>query len=364
MYGSPAAAAPGAPCTRQIGKAMIGFNFSRITALAQAVPGLAWTLAVAMSPAAARAQVTDDGLTMSFVWVEIFSALILLLSGIAIWIIARNQTKRIRELKREAEKLRDADFGEPLSVQPGELGELAAVFNDMRDKLKATTISRDYVDSILSSMNDALIVTSSDGRIKRLNKATSHMLGYDEAELLGMSIDHVVNTQKSGSLVDQKPSGLPREAFFESKLGESIPISYTCSFLGGKEADSGDRIYAAQNITERRRAEKRIRYLARIDALTKIPNRMQFQHLLQRCIARARRSSKPLCLFYIDIDAFKEINDTFGHLAGDTTLETVAERLGAALPEDSIIGRLAGDEFAVILHYTAASLKSGIIHEY
>lgn len=328
---------------------MIGFNFSRITALAQAVPGLARTLAVAMAPGAAGAQVTSDGLTMSFVWVEIFSALVLLFSGIAIWIIARNQTRRIRELKREAEKLRDADFGEPLSVQPGELGELAAVFNDMRDKLKATTISRDYVDSILSSMNDALIVTSSDGRIKRINKATSHMLGYDEAELLGMSIDHVVNTRKSGSLVDQKPSGLPREAFFESKLGESIPISYTCSSLGGKEAESGDRIYAAQNITERRRAEKRIRYLARIDALTKIPNRMQFQHLLQRCIARARRSAKPLCLFYIDIDAFKEINDTFGHLAGDTTLETVAERLGAALPDDSIIGRLAGDEFAVIL---------------
>jgi diguanylate cyclase (GGDEF)-like protein/PAS domain S-box-containing protein len=328
---------------------MIGCDISRIAALARADAGLAWALAVALSPAAARAQVTENGLTMSFVWVEIFSALVLLFSGIAIWIIARNQTKRIRELKREAEKLRDADFGEPLGVQPGELGELAAVFNDMRDKLKATTISRDYVDSILASMNDALIVTSSDGRIKRVNKATSHMLGYEETELLGMSIDHIVNMRKSGSLVDQRPSGLPREAFLESKLGESIPISYTCSFLGGKEAESGDRIYAAQNITERRRAEKRIRYLARIDALTKVPNRMQFQHLLQRCIARARRSSKPLCLFYIDIDAFKEINDTFGHLAGDTTLETVAERLGAALPGDSIIGRLAGDEFAVIL---------------
>jgi diguanylate cyclase (GGDEF)-like protein/PAS domain S-box-containing protein len=344
-----AAAAPGAPYTRQIDKAMIGFNTSRIAAPAQAAGVLARALAAVLSPAAVQAQVTEEGLTMSFVWIEIFSALVLLFSGIAIWIIARNQTERIRELKREAEKLRDADFGEPLSVQPGELGDLAAVFNDMRDKLKATTISRDYVDSILSSMNDALIVTSSDGRIKRINKATSHMLGYEEPELLGMSIDHIVNVMKSGSLVDQKPFGLPREAFFESKLGESIPISYTCSFLGGKEAESGDRIFAAQNITERRRAEKRIRYLARIDALTKIPNRMQFQHLLQRRIARARRSSKPLCLFYIDIDAFKEINDTFGHLAGDTTLETVAERLGAALPNDSIIGRLAGDEFAVIL---------------
>ena len=117
-------------------------------------------------------------------------------------------------------------------------------------------------------------------------------------------------------------TGLPKEAVFASKYGEFIPVSYTCSVIGGN--GSGDRIFAAQNITERRRAEKRIRYLARIDALTKIPNRMQFQHLLQRAIARARRSGNPLCLFYVDIDHFKEINDTFCHLAGDTTLATVA----------------------------------------
>ena len=327
----------------------MGCNVLRIIALARSVFGISTLLAVSIFPATALAQGSESRITTTFVWVEILSALILLSSGVAIWVIARNQTKRIRELKREAEKLRDADFGEPLPVQPGELGELAAVFNDMRDKLKATTISRDYVDSILSSMNDAIIVTTSDGTIKRVNKATSHMLGYEEQEVVGTTIDFIVSTGKSGTLVDQKPSGVPREAFFESKFGESIPVSYTCSSLSGKEDDSGDKIYAAQNITERRRAEKRIRYLARIDALTKIPNRMQFQHLLQRCIARARRSANPLCLFYIDIDAFKEINDTFGHLAGDTTLETVAERLSAVLPDDTIIGRLAGDEFAVIL---------------
>jgi diguanylate cyclase (GGDEF)-like protein len=112
---------------------------------------------------------------------------------------------------------------------------------------------------------------------------------------------------------------------------------------------SGDLLYAAQNITERHKAEQRIRYLARIDALTRVPNRMQFQHLLQRAIARAKRADKSLCLFYIDIDNFKEINDTFGHLAGDATLETVADRLTDALAEESVIGRLAGDEFAVIV---------------
>ena len=285
----------------------------------------------------------------SVLWIGGGTLAVLLLCGAVVSMIVREQTRRIRLLKAQAERFRDADFGEPLPAKrDDELGALASVFNDLRDKLLTTTHSRNYVDSILSGMNEAIIVTTAGGQIKRINTATTHLLGYEEDELVGTSIDFVFNSKKSRSLADDAPSGLPHEAIFESKFGESIPVSYTCSVIqddGGKD----NRIYAAQNITERRRAEKRIRYLARIDALTKIPNRMQFQHLLQRGIARARRAGKTLCLFYIDIDHFKEINDTFGHLAGDTTLETVAERLTAALPPRSIIGRLAGDEFAVIV---------------
>lgn len=287
----------------------------------------------------------------SFLWIAFGTATVLLLACTCAWLIMRRQALRLRDLQHQAEKLGDADFGEPLP-QDGddEISELAAVFNDMRERLRSTTISRDYVDSILSGMNEAIIVTSTDGKIKRINRATSILLGYDEDELLGASIEFIVNQRKTGSLDHTSNSGVPREAFFDSKFGETIPVSYTCSIIDDSDGQLGDRIYAAQNITERRRAEQRIRYLARIDALTKIPNRMQFQHLLQRSIARARRAGKPLCLFYIDIDHFKEINDTFGHLAGDATLETVAERLTAALPEKSIIGRLAGDEFAVIIN--------------
>jgi diguanylate cyclase (GGDEF)-like protein/PAS domain S-box-containing protein len=275
----------------------------------------------------------------------------LLICGAFVLLIVRKQSARIHALRVQAEKLRDADFGEPLPQVRGDaLGELAAVFNDMRDRLRETTISRDYIDNILKGMNEAIIVTSNDGTIKRINRATTMLLGYDEDELVGTSIDHVVDQKKTGTLIEDGRSGIPKEAFFESKFGDSIPVSYTCSVVDGVNGDSENRIYAAQNISERRRAEQRIRYLARIDALTKIPNRMQFQHLLQRAIARARRAGKPLCLFYIDIDHFKEINDTFGHLAGDATLETVAERLTAALPENSVIGRLAGDEFAVIVN--------------
>ena len=298
---------------------------------------------------------------ISYAWAAAGTLTAILLLGGGVWLVVRSQTKRIRQLKVQAEKLRDSDFGEPLiESRKDELGDLAAVFNDMRQRLRSTTHSRDYVDSILSGMNEAIIVTGDDGSIIRINTATTHLLGYEEDELINTSIDYVVNTSKSRSLADDSPSGLPKEAIFESKYGESIPVSYTCSVVEDSQSGVTRRVYAAQNITERRRAEKRIRYLARIDPLTKIPNRMQFQHLLQRGIARARRSGSALCLFYIDIDLFKEINDTFGHLAGDTTLETVAERLSAALPKRSIIGRLAGDEFAVIVDGLRPN-ESGIV---
>lgn len=301
------------------------------------------------------AEITNTEVTSrqaSYLWAGGGTLVALLLLGAVIWLVVRDQTRRIRQLKVQAEKLRDADFGEgePMVLsRHDELGDLAAVFNDMRQQLRQTTHSRDYVDSLLSGMNEAIIVTDSDGTITRINAATTHLLGYEEEELLGTNIDYIVNTSKSRSLADDLSSGLPKEAIFESKYGESVPVSYTCSVVEDDGGGPARRIYAAQNISERQRAEKRIRYLARIDPLTKIPNRMQFQHLLQRGIARARRAGKALCLFYIDVDHFKEINDTFGHLAGDTTLETVAERLRNALPKHAIIGRLAGDEFAIIV---------------
>jgi diguanylate cyclase (GGDEF)-like protein/PAS domain S-box-containing protein len=287
---------------------------------------------------------------ISYAWIGLGTIATLLLCFAVVWLLIRDQTSRIRQLKRQAEKLRDADFGEPLAIKrDDELGELASVFNAMRDELRTTTISRDYVDNILASMTDAIIVTTHDGRIKRINRGATQLLGYEQEDLQDASIDILIDTKKSANFTSVSTEGAPREAFLESKGGESIPVSYSCSILDDENRELSDRIYAAQNTTERRRAEQRIRYLARIDALTKIPNRMQFQHLLQRAIARARRNGRSLALFYIDIDHFKEINDTFGHLAGDTTLETVAERLTSILPGNSIIGRLAGDEFAVIV---------------
>ena len=178
----------------------------------------------------------------SYLWIGGGTATVLLLCVAVAWLLVQGQTQRIRQLKAQAEKFRDADFGEPLpESSDDELGALAAVFNDMRDKLRATTHSRNYVDSILSGMNEAIIVTTDSGQIERINTATTHLLGYEENELKGTSIDFVINPKRSRSLASDSPSGLPREAIFESKFGESIPVSYTCSVIRG-DGDTTCRI--------------------------------------------------------------------------------------------------------------------------
>src|SRR5690606_34445103 len=113
----------------------------------------------------------------------------------------------------------------------------------------------------------------------------------------------------------------PRESTIERKDRSTLAVSYTVSELKDERGGSEGYVFTAQNIGERKRAEQRIRYLARTDPLTKMSNRMQFQHQLQQSIARARKARQYLGILYIDVDRFKDINDTFGHAAGDTSLE-------------------------------------------
>ena len=134
-----------------------------------------------------------------------------------------------------------------------------------------------------------------------------------------------------------------------TRSGQTIPVSLSGAPIAADDPQFQGTIFVVRNITDRKRAERRIRYLARYDALTKVPNRMQFQHMLQQAIARARRNDRGIVLLYLDMDRFKEINDTFGHAAGDRTLEVLSERLTHILPKEAVVGRLAGDEFGLFI---------------
>ena len=217
-------------------------------------------------------------------------------------------------------------------------------------------LSRDQLDRVLQNLNEAIFLVGPDGCIREANSAAGQLLGCTPESLIAVDMKSLLsaNDRRSSSRQD---ASLPQEAVFRRGDGELVSVSYTKSDLHDDGGELLSQVYAVQNIDERKRADKRIRYLARFDALTKMANRMQVQHLLQQAIARARREGCYLAILYLDIDRFKDINDTFGHAAGDTTLETFSERMTAALPEESTPGRLAGDEFCVILK-TAPSLDA------
>jgi diguanylate cyclase (GGDEF)-like protein/PAS domain S-box-containing protein len=202
---------------------------------------------------------------------------------------------------------------------------------------------------VIRTLRDALIVTRTDGSINRVNPAAERLLGKESTELRGVSVISLVAESQRADFSLSENHGRTRETILLNAAGEAVPVTYTCAELAGDDPALCGHVITVHNISERKIAEQRIRYLARIDALTKVPNRMQFQHLLQRALARARRGKHRLALIYMDVDKFKEINDTFGHTAGDLCLETLTTRLRSLLPEGSVIGRLAGDEFGVVL---------------
>ena len=105
----------------------------------------------------------------------------------------------------------------------------------------------------------------------------------------------------------------------------------------------------ARDVTHTRRAEERIRRLAHFDELTGLPNRTMFMHTLQRAFSLAQRRGKQFALFFIDLDRFKNINDSLGHEAGDRLLQDVARRLRNNLRESDTVARLGGDEFVVLV---------------
>jgi len=273
----------------------------------------------------------------------------LLVAGLRLRARLLRSRRAIDELTGAVERLTQGDLGAAIAGADPETGALAESLDRLRQSLRTTASSRDYLNQVIASINDAVLLTRLDGTITRVNPAAERLLGLSAAELRGQSLPELVAEAQRAAFVLGDTKARTRETSLKGADGTAVPVSYTAAEIAADDPALRGYVITARNISERKIAEQRIRYLARIDSLTKVPNRMQFQHLLQRAIARARRGDHRLALIYLDVDKFKEINDTFGHTAGDLCLETMTDRLRSILPDSSVIGRLAGDEFGVIL---------------
>jgi diguanylate cyclase (GGDEF)-like protein/PAS domain S-box-containing protein len=190
-------------------------------------------------------------------------------------------------------------------------------------------------------------VSEVSGAIVDCNMTFASMLGYPRSELIGLD---------AGELY-AKPS---QRTDLMSVLGDSPTLNSVELELRKKDGQSiwglmnltmvGDRIHTTVvDISDRKRAEEQIEFHAYHDVLTHLPNRKLFTDRLTQSISRARRSSKPLAVMFVDLDHFKSINDTLGHEAGDELLLEMAIRLRANVRDDDTVARLGGDEFTIIL---------------
>jgi diguanylate cyclase (GGDEF)-like protein/PAS domain S-box-containing protein len=261
-----------------------------------------------------------------------------------------------RRLEAPQAALRDAAWalasGNPpreLPEQSGYGGEIALALSGIANRMAQKDAAARWLDLVLESIGEAVFVTTPEGMIRRVNSAAARLTGWAPDELLDRSLAAIVAEQDRAAFDVERASATTAELTLLTRTGQIIPVSMTGSRMRGDEPQLQGCIFVAHDITERKRAERRIRYLARYDSLTKVPNRLQFQHSLQQAIARARRAGRALALLYLDLDRFKEINDTFGHAAGDRSLETLSERLIARLPKETMLGRLAGDEFGLFV---------------
>ena len=213
---------------------------------------------------------------------------------------------------------------------------------------------------ILDSAGEGLYGLDCDGNSIFINPAALKMLGYEMHELLGKSMHELVHHSRAdgtpfprdkcpiiASLAGDQASKVVDDAFWR-KDGSHFPVEYTSTPIYKKNRQAGV-VVTFRDISLRKQAEEQMLQLAHYDAITGLPNRVLFLDRLKLELKKSQRAEKPLALMFIDLDDFKEINDTLGHDKGDLLLKDAARRLSACVRETDTVARMGGDEFTIIM---------------
>jgi diguanylate cyclase (GGDEF)-like protein/PAS domain S-box-containing protein len=212
--------------------------------------------------------------------------------------------------------------------------------------------SSDLAQALLRCAGTGIYIVQ-DGKFQYVNSLFQEMTGYSELELLG---------QYSLNLVYPEDREIVREKAIESlKNGSSVPCEYrfvrkngeiiwvlekvTSAEYKGKQATVG----SFMDITERKHLEQKLADMATHDPLTGLPNRLLLSDRLSVGLAQAKRNDTRLAVMMLDLDRFKDVNDTFGHIVGDELLRAAGERLMGIVRKSDTVARMGGDEFVVLL---------------
>lgn len=327
---------------------------------------------------AAQSKAVTAALTSHRNTVTIGLALIILISALTAWTNAAYIAGPLRRLRNASMRIAAGEAGVEVSERSeGEIGELSHAFNAMAARLdeQRTELqsSHAYTLNILEVMQDILIAADASGTIRKINRAAREQLGYGEKELIGKPIDQLFDCEsRTSSLSEFLP--LDKEGHFERRMlnrdSHAVPVLASVSRMG----DGNGFLLVATNITARKLAEEKIHKLAYYDPLSGLPNRTLFYDRLHQAVKLAARQKHQLAVMFMDVDNFKQVNDTLGHDVGDALLRELSERLTAALRESDVVShgddllgasvsRHGGDEFLILLPKVSQALDAALVSQ-
>lgn len=224
-------------------------------------------------------------------------------------------------------------------------------------ELGAARTRVDAARHILSIADMAIIATDSQGIITESNRSAQAMFGYQETEMLGLSVHALLPPhfrQRHAELLQAFVLGQDSERRMNQrnevvgyrKDGSFFPLEASIAKFPGQ--DDCLLVVTLRDITDRKRAEEELTRRATHDTLTGLPNRALIRERLANALQRSRRNGLSVALLFVDLDGFKLINDTHGHDAGDILLKCVARRLMDQVRPGDTVARLAGDEFVIL----------------
>ncbi|RZF94635.1 EAL domain-containing protein [Pseudoalteromonas sp. CO302Y] len=209
-------------------------------------------------------------------------------------------------------------------------------------------------NKIIDASLDGIMLTRKDGTIIQVNPAFTRLTGFEEHEVIGKRPSILSSSSHSRSFYQKMWHAIEYEGVWQGEIcnrkksGEEFVEWLTIIQI--KDPNVDEVLYAAifSDITERKRAEEKISQLAYYDELTGLPNRRLFHDRLSIALSAAKRNQDLLAVMFVDLDRFKEVNDSLGHDAGDNLLQQIAERISSVLPEGDTLARLGGDEFVLL----------------